>query len=151
MFTSGLFSVDTWAMRWERLRWGLSGLAVKRLALMGLTAALFVLAGRSFQPFRSTAALDREGFGISLPALAAGAGGPDSPLNRALGELRGQHFRILIHASPAGPRHTVISPDGVVLARGLTAAEVEAEFPALQLETMTAEAPDDLGSSFPDW
>ena len=138
-------------MRWERLRWGLSGPPAKRLALMGLTAALFVLAGRSFEPFRSTAAIDKDGIAIALPALPADGDGRDSSLTRALGELRGQHFRILIHASPAGPLHTVISPDGVVLARGLSAAEVEREFPALQLETMTAEAPDELGPSFPDW
>lgn len=138
-------------MRWARFLPNHDLMPAKRLALMGLTAALFVLAGRSFQPFRSSASIDEVGVDISLPELGAGVSPDATPFTRALGELRGQHFRILVHASPAGPRHTVISPDGVVLARGLTAAEVEREFPALQMETMTAEAPDDLGPSFPDW
>lgn len=113
----------------------LGSLPAKRLALMGLTGALLVLAGRSFQPMQSTAAV-----GLNDAAPAGDATG--TPLKRKLGELTGQAFRILVHASPEGPRYTVISPDGVILAERLSESEMARDFPALELDTMTAEAPD---------
>jgi hypothetical protein len=102
---------------------------------MGLTGALLLLAGRSFEPMRSTAAV---GLNTGSPAGAAAG----APLRRKLGELTGQSFRILVHASLDGPRYTVISPDGVILAERLSESEMARDFPALELDTMTAEAPD---------
>jgi hypothetical protein len=106
----------------------ITSIGAKRLALMGLTGALLVLAGRSFGPFGSRAET-----GIA-PATGHAA--------RILGQLEGAELRILVHTSPEGPRYTVVSKTGEVLGAGLSPDELAAGFPGVQLERLHADGPD---------
>jgi hypothetical protein len=118
----------------------------KRLAVVALGVGVFALAARTLQPSRSTAAPNVR------QALEPGSRpGAIVPIGRKLGELMGQEFRILVHASELGPRYTVISPAGIVLAEDLSETEVGQAFPGLEIETMTADAPDDMHPSESDW
>jgi hypothetical protein len=115
----------------------------KRLALFAVTAGMLLLASRSFHPARSSASTR------PIQPSDAGARAPAMP-PRLLGEIQGHEFRILVHTSELGPRYTVISPDGVVIARDLSDEDVAREFPALEFETLTADAPSDSDPLFPE-
>lgn len=118
------------------------GVIYKRAALALLGIGVFVLATRSLGPSSSVAAPGTPGAGAVLT--------PPGVLGRKLGELHGQDYRLEVHAGPNGPLYTIISPDGVTLAKGLTEAEVVRDFPGLQIDTMTADTPDD-GFGERDW
>jgi hypothetical protein len=48
-----------------------------------------------------------------------------------IGQLRGRNHTIIIHAGADGPRFTVTTPDGRVIAAALTADEMRAAHPGL--------------------
>jgi hypothetical protein len=48
-----------------------------------------------------------------------------------IGQLRGRNHTIIIHASSDGPRFTVTTPDGRVVAAALTSDEIRATHPEI--------------------
>lgn len=135
-------AADIGAMRFIRLPLPAPAPLTRRIVLVALAAGLFVVVGRSLTPADTEAAVKPE---VVPPTPSV-----EPELLRQLCELTGQEFRILVHASRVGPRYTVISPDGVVVARSLSEEQIARDFPALELGTMTAEAPTEFDTGA-DW
>lgn len=121
--------------------------------VLALTGGTLIAASQIFQPSPSAADVGFVGGANAWNrAPFSGRPAPDHKPTprRQLGELHGNEFRLIVHASDLGPRYTVISPEGVLLAEDLSAAEVATDFPGLQLDLMTADAPDEPFGA-PDW
>ncbi len=98
--------------------------------LFGAGAMAFVLAAATFEPSPSAAG--------DAPGPAPRSASPRAPFRARppaagapLGELIGGRYLVRITLLPQGPRYTVCTPDGEVLATDLPADEVYRDFPDL--------------------
>ncbi len=64
---------------------------------------------------------------------------------KPLGNMLGRDYLTWIYASPDGPRFTICRPDGDILAEDLTADEVYAQFPDLDIKGMGTPADAEIG------
>src|SRR5262249_11617030 len=87
--------------------------------------------GGSSQPISPGAASPRlENGGRTAPPHPRGL--------RPLGNMLGRNYLTWVYASTEGPRFTICRPDGDILAVDLTAEQVYAQFPDLDVENLTS-------------
>ncbi len=102
-------------------------------------AAAFVIVASVFQPFGSNAGVEPAGAADDAQAVSTAASPIEHRGERRIGELVGPEYRVVVTASSSGPLYTVVASDGTVKAADLTRTELARDFPALAIETMTAD------------
>ncbi len=113
---------------------------IARVVTLGIGLAVFGMVAGAFGPFASEAevAMSKEARG----AVAWGqVGGTDQAAvaiagvpGLSLGQFVGAEYRVIVTATPEGPRYTVCTHGGKVLQDGLAAAELHRAFPGLDLD-----------------
>lgn len=118
---------------------GYAGCSSKPSADLPGTPVYSVVQKVSADPDGQSPAMDESTVASDATQTAKDNNGPESVNSNVtskiappiIGQLRGRHHTIVIHIASDGPRFTVTTPDGRVVAAALSSDEMRAKHPAI--------------------